>query len=451
MNSLQLGKRVYIFICFILISATILSACATPTAVPEANPTEQPASQQATEPAAAEPVELVAISHWGEQRLTDNLEAKFAECEEVTNVKVEHQPVAYEDLIKRITTGRISGSPQDIYHYLNIWAPEFATSGVLDPAPADVIADLEAGYPGTVEGARYNGQLYGYPTEITTYALIYNKALLKEAGVDKPPATWAELREVAKKTTKKDANGEITQAGFILLTDWDSGSVHPFLSLMQTNGGEFVQSDLKKVHFNEESGVEALQLETDLINDGSVKLGWTLDDFVAGKAAMIIWGNWWGAILRDRMEGGWENVGTAPLPLNNGTGTPTSVAQTWVWGVDANSPHKAEAWKFLKCLNSPMNGGSSPMGDFLTTGIYSIPGRKSDQEAHQELLTEPFYVPFVNELSNAQPERIFLGGQEIKTLLYKAIEQAWYGIMTPEDTLNAAADQANAILGENYP
>ena len=66
----------------------------------------------------------------------------------------------------------------------------------------------------TVDAASIQGQLWGIPTEVSNYLLIYNKQLLQEAGYDAPPTTWAELEEVAQAATKTDAQGQITQAGY---------------------------------------------------------------------------------------------------------------------------------------------------------------------------------------------------------------------------------------------
>ena len=53
------------------------------------------------------------------------------------------------------------------------------------------------------------------PFQRSTVVLYWNKELFKEAGLDpnKPPANWAEMLDYAKKLTKKDAGGKVTQWG----------------------------------------------------------------------------------------------------------------------------------------------------------------------------------------------------------------------------------------------
>ncbi len=185
-----------------------------------------------------------------------------------------------------------------------------------------------------------------------------------------------------------------------------------------------------------------------MIKDGSVDLGLGQPDFVAGKVAMTIMANWWGADLRAGVPGGIQNVGVAPIP-HSASGSSATLQYSWLWGVDQNSQHANEAWNFLKWLNSPAGSGkSSPMGDYLTTGLNAIPGRTSDQEAHADKLNDAFVKPFVDALKVAHTEPIIPGAQEIKTALQKQIEAAWFGQKSNQAALNAAADEANRILAE---
>ena len=80
------------------------------------------------------------------------------------------------------------------------------------------------------------------PNEIDLYALNYNKALFEEAGIDGPPTTWDELIAAAEALTVRDGD-TITQQGFGLINSWAAGVVHPFASLLASNGGELIGED----------------------------------------------------------------------------------------------------------------------------------------------------------------------------------------------------------------
>jgi multiple sugar transport system substrate-binding protein len=235
----------------------------------------------------------------------------------------------------------------------------------------------------------------------------------------------------------------------LFLDTWDSGVVHPWTSLLWSNGGEYVSEDHSTSLFNSPEGLETLQLQTEMLNDGSAMSSILEDgDFLTGQAAMTIMANFWGADLRAGMEGGIENVGVAPIPHTENN-TSTAVQYQWLWGVGNTSERAEQAWEFLRWLNSPREANaSSPMGDYLTSGLNAIPGRISDQEAHEEVIGDPFVGPFVEALARSRTEPIIPGAQEIKTSLQKQIEAAWFGQKSPEDALTDAAAEADRILQE---
>ena len=63
---------------------------------------------------------------------------------------------------------------------------------------------LSGFYDGFMKNSRTGGKTYGIPWQRSTIILYYNKDAFREAGLDpnKPPSTWAELEEYAKKLTK---------------------------------------------------------------------------------------------------------------------------------------------------------------------------------------------------------------------------------------------------------
>lgn len=400
--------------------------------------------------AAAADAKLVLLTHYNTDQELKVLKPLFDEyTKENPGVTIEHQTVAYADLLNRITASRLGGAP-DIYSYYTLWLADFVDSQLFATPPADAVSGIKASYPaGTVGGVTYQGQVWGYPTEVDDYQLIYNKKLLQEAGVEQPPATWDELKSTALKATKKNSKGKITQPGFLLLTNWDSGATHPFTSLLWSNGGEYNAPDNSKVLFNQTPGVQALQLEDDLVTSGACDLSFTMNDMAVGKVAMTIMANWWGSTLATSLPGGIANAGVAPIPTTPGHKS-VALQYTWAFGVSKNTQHADEAWAFLKWMNSPNQkyNGSSPMGLFLTTALNVIPSLTSDQKAHAQLLNTPFYKPFVDALATSRSESVIPSAQEIKTDLENQIQASWFGKASATDALNKAAQQADAILSK---
>ena len=77
------------------------------------------------------------------------------------------------------------------------------------------ISDLE---PNVLAYYTVDGKLWSMPFNTSNPMLYYNKDMFKAAGLDpdKPPRTWAEVEDAAKKLTKKDAAGKVDVYGAAL-------------------------------------------------------------------------------------------------------------------------------------------------------------------------------------------------------------------------------------------
>ena len=174
--------------------------------------------------------------------------------------------------------------------------PDFVKGDALADVPADMVSDIQANYsPGSVGAVTVQGKVWGYPTEVATYQLLYNKKMFAEAGLTEPPKTFAELKDYACKLTKGRECG------------WHPGPhricAHARLGLGRRASVPFDAvvrwwripgSRSLQVQFNSPKGQETLQLINDMIADGCVDpgLGGGNTDFVTGKSAMIIMANW---------------------------------------------------------------------------------------------------------------------------------------------------------------
>ena len=401
---------------------------------------------------AQEPVKLTVLTHWGEERLLNAQQAVFDEYTALhPNVTFELITVPFEELYTKIITLRTAGESPDIYHLYNLWLPEFVTSGMLSTPPDELVDAVVANTsPGIVEGTTFADQIWGYPTEVNTYLLLYNKRLLEEAGYTEPPSNWDELVEIASAITQVDDTGAVKQVGFAVITGWDSGVVHPFASLLFSNGGDYLSDDYMTVAFDSEAGLETLQLYERLLETRGMDMSISGWDFPTGNIGMIIMANWWRATLMASENIDYETeVGVAPIPVGpSGTETST-LSYNWLWAVDQGSEYPEEAWEFILWLNSPRGEGqSSPMGDILVHEFGAIPSNIFDQEVYADLYSDHFLAPFVASTAYARPEPLVGGSQEIKTLLQTEIEALLSGMTDAQSVLDYVAPEANAILEE---
>lgn len=415
-------------------------------------------------PSANSNVTITYLTHWSGPQV-DQLKQAIAAYNKVEpKVTINVRTVPFGNLLTTITTQGGSASGPTIMGIYNLWMPQLVQSDLLAPAPDTNIQDIQQAYSSSINSAvQVNGKTYGYPNEVDLYALNYNKALFQEAGIAGPPRTWNELVSDAKKLTKRDSSGNFIQQGFGIINSWNSGVVHPWLSLVHSDGGQLLSSDHKPL-LNTTPSEETTNLYyqlifTDKTTDPAMNqanastTGPFLDNFASGKTAMIIMANWWESDLQASMGNKFANVATAPIPVGPSGNQSRSVSYSWSTVVNSHASQAEQdaAWKFLKWLNGPQSGqnGSSAMGDILM-GMGILPSRTTDLQAHQGQLNSPFISTYVAELPNSIAFPTVLGGDELTTSLQKSIESVMFGQNSPQQAMQQAQANLSQILSGYY-
>lgn len=402
----------------------------------------------------AEPVNISYLTHWSPETVA-LLEAAAASYSEANpDVTITVQAVPFGDLLTTIRSqGGGAGGPT-IASIYDLWLPELARDGLVEKAPEAISGDVSAAWPaGIAAAASVDGAVYGIPNEINVYALNYNKALFEEAGIAEPPATWDALKEAAAAIA---ASGTGRQ-GFGMINSWAAGVVHPFASLLVSNGGDLVVDG--KPALDSQAAGETFALYEEMIKEGYTDpsmgtadantTGPFLDNFVSGNTGMIIMANWWESALRAGMGDRFDTIGTAPIPVGPSGDTARSISYSWLTVVNAGAAdaEREAAWDFLSWLNGPEsgeNGASAMSGILMSMGI--LPSRSSDVEAYQDDLGRDFLAGYVDVLDNAKAFPVVLGGQEFSEALQQVIESLQYGqVDAQEAQANAQAD-AESIL-----
>lgn len=412
---------------------------------------------------ASSPTEDVTISfltHWAPDTVELLEAAAGSFSEEHPNVTVDVQAVPFGDLLTTLRSQAGGSDAPTIAGIYDLWLPELVRDGIVAPAPDDVATAVADNWPaGVVTAASQDGAVYGVPNEIDLYALNYNTRLFEEAGIDGPPATWDELLETAEALTVRDGD-RITQQGFGLINSWAAGTVHPFASLLVSNGGSLVDADGNPTLDTPEA-IETFELYENLVSGIGVTdptmgtadantTGPYLDNFIAGNTAMIIMANWWESALRTGMgDEAFADIATAPIPVGPSGEAPSSISYSWMTTVSAaaSDEEQAAAWEFLMWLNGPDSGadGASAMGEILMSmGI--LPSRTSDVEAFADRLGTPFLEGYVSQLEAATPFPIVLGGQEFTEALQAQLEALMFDQTEAADAASTAQSDAEYIL-----
>ena len=310
--------------------------------------------------------------------------------------------------------------------------------------------DLSDIYPALIQYASWRGTLYSIPMEATNLALMYNKRMFREAGLDpeRPPENWQQLHEYAKKLTiDKDGDGKNEQIGFLLpifpatgpLGSWMVWQWYPYLWQV---GGYFVDLEQTKVLYDSEAGIAALTLWQNIFRDLELsKYSMDYDvAFASERLAMAMDGPW----NLPRYSTLLKNLEWAFAPLPEGPVKRATIVGGEYLTIFKQSKHPQEAWQFLKWLTEPeVQAFWSMKSGYLPTrhAVMEVPEFKKYLEDH------PNFSVFVNQMEVGQAIRpVDYNGLKISRHLAEAIERATVGNVDPRESLSASAKLSNQLL-----
>ncbi|MFE1775597.1 extracellular solute-binding protein [Streptomyces sp. NPDC059008] len=357
-------------------------------------------------------------------------------------VQVRTAAVPFAYLLTTFMVRQAAGQLADIIHPYGLWTGQLVRAGVLRPAPREAARLIRRDFsPAAVAAASADGTVYGYPTEVQTYALYYNRRLLREAGIDQPPRTWRELEDAAYRTARQDRYGNPLVQGLGLSWGSQLAAADQALALLAARGGAFLSPDGRRSAIGSVAGRDVLGLQRRLIVRGAATASTSLTRaFPAGQVAMVIYAGWWRARLKDEMGADYRDVGVAPIPgrVRDDRGT---LLNGFLLGVNARSRHPREAWEFLRWLNAEpvltagARGGAErrvavSRMSALQMEAGSMTSRAADVRAllgREGLSADPNLLPFLDALRYAVPESNGPHAQRAKTMLRKAIEDVWTG------------------------
>ncbi|HZU02479.1 MAG TPA: extracellular solute-binding protein [Ktedonobacteraceae bacterium] len=168
-------------------------------------------------------------------------------------------------------------------------------------------------------------RIYGIPLGGYALGLLYNRRLFMQAGLnpDRPPTTWKEFREYARRLTGAGV------VGFAEVSGANQGGWH-FTSWMYSVGGDLQRQNGDKwvAVFNSEKGIEVLNLLMEMrFGDQSMSVqplqntADVLALMATGNIAMAVMAPDALATLRSQRGANLDDFGLGPMPQNGGNAT----------------------------------------------------------------------------------------------------------------------------------
>lgn len=381
-------------------------------------------------------------------KIIDQMAADF----EKENPGIKVKPIyagTYQESIVKALTAHKSGKPPHLAVLLSTdmftLIDEDAIVPVDDLAGADGKAWLGGFYEAFMMNSRTGGKTWGVPFQRSTIVLYWNKELFKEAGLDpeKGPKNWDEMVAFAKKLTKTDASGNVTQWGVKIPS---SGFPYwLFQGLTTPNGAILMNEAGNQTFYDKPEVVEALQYWVDLsakhkvMPGGVIEWGTTPKDFFEKKAAMI-WTTT-GNLTNIRANAGFP-FGVAMLPEKKRRGSPTGGGNFYVFK-NTSPEEKAASMKFIKWATSPQRAAQWSIATgyvAVSPAAWDTPEmKKYAQEVPQALVARDQLEFSVAELSTHENQRV-------TKALNDGLQAALTGAKQPEQAMKDAQREADRIL-----
>ncbi|MGW0548665.1 ABC transporter substrate-binding protein [Streptomyces altiplanensis] len=350
----------------------------------------------------------------------------FDRCAKPLGLRVEQISVPADTVASKALRMASSDSLTDILELDGSELPQFAGTGGLRPLKEIGLNTSGFSDSATSLGS-HDGEQYGVARSVNSLALLYNKDMLREAGVE-PPATWDELRETAKKLTGGDTYGMAFSASP------NADGVYQFLPFFWSGGGDEAQLDNGR-------GEAALELWKSMLDDKSVSasvVNWNQQDvndqFVAGRAAMMINGPWQVPVLSAQDEVDWA-VATIPVPEAGQDAVPPIGGTVMAVPKNEDGPERERnAARILNCLNEE--------GNQLAWGerVNNVPTRAA--AAGRYAAENPELAPFVNLVATARSRTAQVGTRW--PVIQDALAGSFQSVLTGRSEPGAALERAQS-------
>ena len=334
-------------------------------------------------------------------------------------------------------------APDITYQYGSSLAQVAAAPGLVDLTEWSQQPDVQWDdfIPGQTAAATYEGRLLGVPALIDNLAVVYNKDLFAQAGLEEPSADWSwdDFRAAAEAMTDSS-----TQTfGTAMPADASEDTVWHFDPLLWQAGGSILSEDGTQAAFNSEAGVRALEVFRAMaVDDQSMYLDLQnaaiADLFNGGKLGMVITGPWDLSAFTD------VDYGVQVLPGFDGDHQ--SIAGPDFWCVFDNGADRVQAAEeFLQWYTAP----EQIKTDTLATGhlplrqsVLNEPGLTDELES-----SFPGVGTFAQNLANVQQARPVLAAYpQISVAMGEAVVAAMLGEKSSQQALDDAANEVNDIL-----
>ncbi len=390
-------------------------------------------------------------------RETTLIEEMLPEFEELTGIKVQFEKVVYPVMHDKLVSQLAAGQGNGTYDFLEVdfyWVYEFARAGWMEDlgtriAASDGQVSLDRYDPAVLKiGSEVDGTTYYMPMYVYPMGLLYRTDLFES---DDFKSKYKEISgsDLTMPTSVDEYVAMISAANQI-----DPGNLYgaamqgmqgdpivmEFCNYLYSSGGDFFTEDMSAPAINNETGVAAVQLYVDAINNGAqpgaanADLNDTGALWKQGKALtsvsyLFLLSD--GETLEDSQVKGKGSVTTMP----GGTG----LTGSWSWGIPQSSPNADAAWEYLKWVESPDIAMRRALGG-------GVAAQKAPYDNPDYIAAFPWMGEVKDLLSTGKGLPGVTKQAQLVEIMGRHLSDAVTGGSSPQDAMNAAADELKELL-----
>jgi multiple sugar transport system substrate-binding protein len=341
---------------------------------------------------------------------------------------------------EKLLTAHVGRSTPDVAQLGNTWIAEFAALRALAPLDGPLAASrtVSAGayFPGIWETNVVDGTVWGVPWYVDTRVLFYRRDLLRAAGWDSVPGSWAEWRRAMRDMKRRAPSRPV----FFLPTN----EYTPWIVFGLQAGSPLLKDGDTRGAFSDSAYRAAATFFLGLFRDSLAptvagqQIQNRYQEFERGTIAMYISGPWDVGEFTRRIAPT-VDWATAPLPGPTGPESGVSTAGGSSLIVFRASRHPREAWRLIEFLSRPEQQARF----WRLTG--DLPARI---EAWRDtaLTRDPNIRTFGRQLARVRSEPRIPEWQQISIHLQDVVESMVLGHADPDSALAGMDRDVDRIL-----
>jgi sn-glycerol 3-phosphate transport system substrate-binding protein len=364
----------------------------------------------------------------------------------------------YDDLLAKLNTAIASNAAPALVQVYDIGQAYMRDSAQIVPMQAFIDRDkfdTKDFEPAVINYYKYQDKLQSMPWNASSSILFYNKDAFKEVGLDpeKPPLTFTEVADAAKKLTKKDGGTTVRYGFGPSIYGWLFEQMMATSAAPYADNGNGRDNRATKVLWNSPEAKAILNWWKAGVDGGyfynpGIDNAGSTNAFNSGKTAMYIEST---ATLRNSINVAKFQVGTGlyPRPDNKPANGGNIIGGASLYIMKSRPVEEQQAaWEFVKYAMTPAIQAQWQ----ADTGYYPVVKGAYDQGPSKEWSTKyPQFTTAINQIRNSPQNRATNGAvlgvmPQARQRTQKMIEAVLLGQQSVDAAVEAAVSDMNAQI-----